>query len=546
MNDPIKQGLASGWLHLDASTFSDDQQFETDVVIIGTGAGGGMAAEILTQAGLSVLMLEHGALHSSSDFRQQERWAYPHLYQDGAARKTKDQAIAILQGRTVGGSTTVNWTTSIRTPKPTLDYWHSEFGLDFRQEHGQEQGAEQSTGQGGEHASEQSLDPYFAKAAGRLHISEWQVPPNANNEALRRGCQHLGWQYTVIERNVHGCANLGYCGMGCPLNAKQSMLVTTIPAALQAGATLISKVSARQLLWQGDKVTGLLAVPVDSAYQPDPRLTIKIKAKHYIVAGGAINSPALLLRSKVPNPSGRLGKHTYLHPSVISGALFDAPIQGHLGAPQSIYSDQFVWPTGAEMGFKLEVPPIHPVLMASTLTGMAQFHADMMRQFNQLQVMIALLRDGFDPQAQGGQVQLDSDGEPVLDYPLTDYIWQGVQKAYLAMAELQFAAGARAVMPVHQDALLYSSWQQAKAAIANLPLAHYRAALASAHVMGGCNMAASAEKGVVDSYGNHHQLANLSVFDGSVLPTSLGANPQLTIYGLIWRNSQALVARLVG
>ncbi len=526
MNDPIKQGLASGWKHLDAATFSEDQHFTADVVIIGTGAGGGMAAEILTQAGLEVLMLEHGALHSSSDFRQQERWAYPHLYQDGAARKTKDQAIAILQGRTVGGSTTVNWTTSIRTPKPTLDYWRSEFGLDFSAEH--------------------SLDPYFAKAAGRLHISEWQVPPNANNEMLRRGCQQLGWQHTVIERNVHGCANLGYCGMGCPLNAKQSMLVTTIPAALEGGATLISKISARQLLWRGDQVTGLLAVPVDSAYQPDYRLKISITAKHYIVAGGAINSPALLLRSTVPDPSGRLGKHTYLHPSVISGALFNEPIQGHMGAPQSIYSDQFVWPATAEMGFKLEVPPVHPVLMASTLTGMAQFHADMMRQFNQLQVMIALLRDGFDPQAQGGQVQLDSDGEAELDYPLTDYVWRGVQKAYLAMAELQFAAGARAVVPVHQDAVLYHSWQQAKVAIHNLPLARYRAALASAHVMGGCNMAAHAAKGVVDSYGNHHQLANLSVFDGSVLPTSLGANPQLTLYGLIWRNSQALVARLVG
>jgi len=526
MNDPIKQGLASGWKHLDASTFTTDQQFEADVVIIGTGAGGGMAAEILTQAGLSVLMLEHGALHSSRDFRQQERWAYPHLYQDGAARKTKDQAIAILQGRTVGGSTTVNWTTSIRTPKPTLDYWQSEFGLDFSAEH--------------------SLDPYFAKAAGRLQISEWQVPPNANNEALRRGCQRLGWQYTVIERNVHGCANLGYCGMGCPLNAKQSMLVTTIPSALQAGATLISKVSARQLLWQGEKVTGLLAVPVDSTYQPEQRLRISIKAGHYIVAGGAINSPALLLRSKVPNPSGRLGKHTYLHPSVISGALFDTPIQGHLGAPQSIYSDQFVWPTDSEMGFKLEVPPIHPVLMASTLTGMAKFHADMMRQFNQLQVMIALLRDGFDPQAQGGQVHLDSHGEPVLDYPLTDYLWQGVQHAYLAMAELQFAAGARAVMPVHQDAALYQSWQQARAAIVDLPLARYRAALASAHVMGGCNMAATADKGVVDAYGRHYQLSNLSVFDGSVLPTSLGANPQLTLYALIWRNSQALARQLIG
>lgn len=526
MHDPIKQGLAAGWKHIDAATLQADQQFEADVVIIGSGAGGGMAAEILTQAGLSVILLEHGALHSSSDFRQQERWAYPHLYQDGAGRKTKDQAIAILQGRTVGGSTTVNWTTSIRTPQPTLDYWRSEFGLDFTGEH--------------------SLAPYFDQAAARLQIAQWQVPPNANNEALRRGCQQLGWQYTVIARNVHGCANLGYCGMGCPLNAKQSMLVTTIPAALAAGATLISRISARQLVWQGSAVQELLAVPVDAWYQPDPRLQIRIRARHYVVAGGAINSPALLLRSKVPDPAGRLGRGTFLHPSVISGALFAEPIAGHQGAPQSIYSDQFVWPENGDMGFKLEVPPVHPVLMASTLTGMAQLHADLMKNFNQMQVMIALLRDGFSPQAPGGRVQLDADGEPVLDYPFSAYLWQGVQQAYLAMAELQFAAGATAVMPVHQSARLYHNMAQAKAAILQLPLAPYQVALASAHVMGGCNMAATAELGVVDRQGRHFQLENLSVFDGSVLPSSLGANPQLTIFALVWRNASLLAAAMAG
>ena len=128
MDDPIRQGLARGWKHIDASTLNNDAQYEADIVIVGTGAGGGLAAEILTQAGFSVIMLEHGALNSSSDFKQQERWAYPHLYQDGAGRKTKDQGIAILQGRTVGGSTTVNWTTSIRTPKKTLAYWREHFG----------------------------------------------------------------------------------------------------------------------------------------------------------------------------------------------------------------------------------------------------------------------------------------------------------------------------------------------------------------------------------------------------------------------------------
>ncbi len=526
MNDPIRQGLARGWQHIDAATLTSDQQFNVDVVIVGTGAGGGMAAEILSQAGLSVLMLEHGALHSSSDFKQQERWAYPHLYQDGAGRKTKDQGIAILQGRTVGGSTTVNWTTSIRTPKNTLAYWQEHFGIDFSGEH--------------------SLDPYFDLAAGRLHISEWQMSPNQNNLALKHGCEKLGWEYTVIHRNVHGCANLGLCGMGCPLNAKQSMLVTTIPKALDAGAMLISRVSARKLVWQGDQVEWLEAVPVDDHYQTKTGVLLKIKARHYVMAGGAINTPALLLRSEVPDESGRLGKHTYLHPSLISGALFAEPINGHMGAPQSIYSDQFVWPTDDRMGFKLEVPPVHPVLMATKLTGLAEQHAELMKEFNHLQVMIALLRDGFAEQAQGGRVELDSHGEPQLDYPLTDYMFTGAKQALLAMAELQFAAGAKAVMPIHTDAKLYRSWQEAKAAINALPMAIYRTIFASAHVMGGCNMASDASKGVVDREGRHHQLKNLSVFDGSVLPTSLGANPQLTIYGLVWRNSTRLANWLNG
>jgi choline dehydrogenase-like flavoprotein len=508
--------------HLDASLFNADQQFVVDIVIVGSGAGGGIAAEQMAQAGFKVLLLEEGAYYTRDDFVMQERWAYPNLYQEGAARKTRDQAIGILQGRTVGGSTTVNWTTSIRTPQPTLDYWHSEFGLTFN--------------------GNCSLTPYFEKAEQRLNIQRWEVPPNANNAKLQQGCEALGWQYTVIKRNVNGCANLGYCGLGCPINAKQSMLVSTIPAALALGATLISRISVRKLIWSGAKVTAVEAVPVDAFFQPRSDIKIGIKAKHYIISAGAIGSPALLLRSTVPDPSGRLGKHTYLHPTVISGALFEQDINGHSGAPQSIYSDQFVWPQQhAVAGYKLEVPPLHPVLMATKLIGTGEQHAALMAQFNKLQVCIALQRDGFHPDSQGGTVLLDDDEQPVLDYPFTDYIWQGMRAALLSMAELQFAAGAKQVLPIHHDATLYNSWPEAKAAIEKLPMEKLRQTVVSAHVMGGCNMSSDAENGVVDKDGRHHQLKNLSVFDGSILPTSLGANPQLTIYALIWRNCEQLI-----
>ena len=183
--------------------------------------------------------------------------------------------------------------------------------------------------------------------------------------------------------------------------------------------------------------------------------------------------------------------------------------------------------------------------MATKLIGTGEAHAVLMRQFNQLQVTIALLRDGFHPQSQGGTVQLDDSGQPVLDYPISDYLWQGMRQALLAMAQLQFAAGAKQVLPIHHDATLYSSWAEAKAAIQQLPMQKLRQTVVSAHVMGGCNMSADVTQGVVDQNGRHHQLQNLSVFDGSILPTSLGANPQLTIYALVWRNCQQLLASLL-
>jgi choline dehydrogenase-like flavoprotein len=210
--DPIVTGLKGGWQHIDASELSDKTHFEADVVIVGTGAGGGVAAEVLTQAGLSVIMIEAGALKSSKDFDMEERTAYPNLYQQAAAMKTADKGISIFQGRTVGGSTTINWTTSIRTPEPTLAFWQSEKSV---------QGLNSET-----------LKPWFEKMEQRLNISRWDYQPNRNNGALLDGCNKLGWHSSVIHRNVKGCWNTGYCGMGCPVNAKQSMLVTTIPQAL--------------------------------------------------------------------------------------------------------------------------------------------------------------------------------------------------------------------------------------------------------------------------------------------------------------------------
>jgi choline dehydrogenase-like flavoprotein len=523
--DPVAEGLAGGWQVIDATRLEQDLTLEADAVIVGTGAGGGTAAEILAEAGWRLVLIEEGPLKSSRDFRMRESDAYPQLYQESAARKTGDKAINILQGRCVGGGTTVNWTSSFRTPPATLDYWQRAYGL--------------------RGYSVESMAPWFARMEQRLAIAPWEVAPNANNETLARGARALGMQAHVIRRNVKGCWNIGYCGVGCPTNAKQSMLVTTVPAALAKGATLVTGARAQRLIVRGDHIASLEVRAMNEAGVAPTARVITVRAKHFISAAGAIGTPALLLRSDVPDPHGLIGKRTFLHPSVVSAARMPDIIDGFAGAPQSIYTDHFLdtQPIDGPMGFKLEAPPLHPLLTATTMPGDGEAHAHWMGQFRHMQVVIALLRDGFHPDSAGGSVRLRDDGSPVLDYPLGPYVWDGVRRAFLAMAEIQFAAGALQVMPAHGHGMAFGSLAQARSAIAAFDLRPLVTRLVSAHVMGGAPMGDDPAHAVVTSGGRHHHLTNLHVVDGSLFPTSIGTNPQLSIYGLAARLASALASK---
>ncbi|MBC5763384.1 GMC family oxidoreductase [Ramlibacter albus] len=524
--DPIREGLARGWKVRGGPHGEAPPRITCDVAIVGSGAGAGITAEILTRAGLSVVIVEQGPLRSSSDFKQQEAVAYPSLYQESAARKTADKAINILQGRCVGGSTTVNWTSSFRTPSATLAYWREKFGLtDY---------------------TDDALSPYFTQAERRLGIAPWLTPPNENNDLLRRGALKLGIPAAAILRNVRGCWNLGSCGMGCPTNAKQSMLVTTIPAALDAGATLLVETHAERFEFANGRVQSLRCHPARANGGFAAGGTTDVIASHYVLAAGAINSPGLLLRSQAPDPHGRLGTRTFLHPVVMSAAVMQQPVQGWQGAPQTIYTDHFLdtQPIDGPIGFKLEAPPLHPVIFASSVSGFGTQQAELLRGFPHTHVLLALLRDGFHEQSPGGKVSVRGDGSPELDYPLNPFVMEGARRALREMARIQFAAGAQRVLPVHEATQPYTTESQALAAIDSLAMKPLLTKVVSAHVMGGCGMAATPDLGVVRPDGGHWQVANLSVHDGSIFPTSIGANPQLSIYGIVNRLAQGLARRL--
>jgi choline dehydrogenase-like flavoprotein len=524
--DPYRTAGERGWDITDASRLTEPLELEADVVIVGTGAGGGTAAETLSRAGLRVVLLEAGPLKTSSEFDMEERPAYRDLYQEGTGRGTKDGGMVILQGRSVGGSTTVNWTTSFRTPPQTLKFWADHMSVSG--------------------CSVDEMAPYFEHMEQRLNIHQWPQAPNENNAMLQRACEKLGYEWAKIHRNVRGCLNLGLCGLGCPVDAKQSMLTTTIPGALDNKAKLVHRARVVRVIGEGDKVLGVEAEALTPNVRGTTGQMITVRATRTILSGGAMNTPAVLLRSNVPDPYGRIGKRTFLHPTTLTMAAYPTSIDPYFGAPQSIYSDHFQWQnvdTGPA-GFKLEVPPLQPAFTAAFYATAGEELTQSMDQLSQTQCMIALLRDGFHERSQGGQVELGDAGNPVLDYPINDFLLEGVKRAWKVMLEMQFETGCTSARPAHKQARHYSSWKEAEAAVEELEIVPHKVTVGSAHVMGGAAMGDDPAISVTDCNGKFHHLDNLYVMDGSLFPTSIGANPQLSIYGLTYKLASKLADEL--
>lgn len=507
------------------SRLEADLTLAGDVVIVGTGAGGGVCAEILARSGFRVVMVEEGAYWTARDFTLREVPSFARFYFEGGVRQTKDKGIGVMQGRAVGGSTTVNWTSSVRTPSQTLRYWTDTYGL--------------------KGFTPEAMAPWFEVMEQRLNVHPWTAH-NENNALLARGAATLGWRYEALPRNVKDCPGLGYCGLGCPIDAKQSMLVTTIPTALDHGAVLLTRVRADQVDIRGDRVFGITGVALDDR---GVRLTgrrVRIDAPFVIVAGAAINSPALLLRSNAPDPYARLGKRTFLQIHNYSIAIMPELVDAYVGAPQSVHSDQFLWRDGVtgRAGYHMEAVGTQPAGTMNFRKGIGPELVQAASQYRRTHILVSQIRDGFSEASPGGTVTLRSDRRGLLDYPITEYIRDGIRSSYLSMAECQFAAGAATVTPANMDAQPYTTWAEARAAIASLSLRSPNTVVNSTHPLGGCAMGEDPHVSVVNSDGWHHHLRNLAVIDGSTFPTSVGVNPGLSIYALAARQATKLVVAL--
>jgi choline dehydrogenase-like flavoprotein len=503
---------------------SQDTTISCDVCVVGSGAGGAHVAARLARAGKKVVVLEEGGFHMSRDFDMTERNMVPRLYQERGWRGTADGAIAILQGRAVGGTTVVNWTTCFRTPDWVLDHWAEHHGV--------------------RGPTAAALAPHWERVEERLGVEQARLSEvNANNMVLWRGAKKLGWKVELLRRNVARCAHTGYCGYGCPIDAKQSMLVTMIPEAVRDGAEVYANASVERIDTDGRKVRRVVARMLDPETDKPTGVTLTVEAKVTVLSGGGINTPALLLRSGL-NGNGRVGRRTYLHPTVGAVGIHEERIEPFTGSPQYVGCHEFAKP-GEGMSFLMEAAPAFPSLTAGATFALGEEHQAQLEQLPHMSLAIAILHDGFDVSDpdEGATVTLRSEGRPKVEYRWTPRLEAGLREGTRRGMQLQLAGGASEVRSLHLQPLSITKASE----LSRLDQAKYapcQLAVFSAHVMGGCAMGTDPTISVVDSRTlRHHELDDLFVVDGSVYPTSVAVNPQLSIYGLAsWASEHVLHA----
>jgi len=494
-------------------------ELAADVVVVGTGAGGGMLLHDAAAAGLRVLAFEEGEHRDSSSFRGQERAQLAALYQDGGGRTTDDGAVTVLQGRGVGGSTVHNTNLCRRVPDPILRDWSERLGLD------------------GWRPDRVAAD--FAAVEALLHVSAIEPERvNRNNGALLRGMAALGWRGGLLSHNRRGCAGSGLCELGCPFDAKENVLKALLPAALAHGATVWSGVRVERVLVEGGRAVGVVGRASGPQGRPGP--TVTARARAVVLAGSAVGSAVLALSSGLPDPHHLVGGNLHLHPGAAVAGYFDEPIEGWSGIPQSVECTEHIdWWPGSPRRIWIVPAFAHPIGIAAATPGFGAAHMQALRRYPFMAVLVAMLHD-----ESAGRVTATR-GRPSIAYQLNEADRRALSQGMAACARLLLAAGAREVMAPTRPPLRITADSQL-GALADHAVRAFDPPLTAVHPMGTLPMAADPARGVCDGRGRYHGVPGLYVADGSLLPTSIGVPPQIAIYTAGRRTAATVLADLRG
>ncbi|MGA2095572.1 MAG: GMC family oxidoreductase N-terminal domain-containing protein [Candidatus Acidiferrum sp.] len=492
-----------------------DMELSCDVCIVGSGAGGGVAAAVLADAGREVVVLEAGGYYDDADFDGAELGGFQRLYLEGGFAATADQSVGLLAGECLGGGTVINYCTSFRTPDDVRAEWAAAGVPWFTSE-----------------AYTRSLDAICA----RLSVNSEHNRVSAREQALQRGLGALGWHAAKMPRNVVGCEQgkiCGYCGYGCSLGAKQSSAKTWLVDAQAKGARLVTETRAQRVRIEAGAATGVEA-------RSPKGFRITIRCKTVVVAGGAIHTPALLLRSGLRNE--HIGRHLHLHPVSNVCGVFEEEIRPWEGTMQAIYSDEHRFLTG-NYGVKYETTALQPVIAVAVLPWREpEQYRSLLGKLANTTAIGVLVRD-----RDGGRVSLDREGNPVTQYALSEFDRAHLRSGFIGAARILEAAGARQIFSPHAKWCAYEpgrsgSLQSFTQAMDAAGWNSGQLALFSFHMMGSARMGSSRKNSATKPDGETWEVRNLFVMDGSSFSSASGVNPMISIEAIAHHNAFALGA----
>jgi choline dehydrogenase-like flavoprotein len=492
--------LADGSLPQPAGSLGDTspagEEEECDVVIVGSGAGGAVAAAALAEAGLDVIVLEAGEHYDRDSYPGNPLEAIASLYRDGGLTIAEGRPpIPVPVGRAVGGTTVVNSGTCFRAPEPVLDHWRERYGIEWAAD----------------------LGPDFAEAEDFLQVTPLDPERMGRNGQLAmEGARALGASGGPISRNAGSCVQCSSCPFGCAIDAKRGMHVSYLPRAVAAGARLRTGVEARRVMVENGSASGVRCGP----YAVRARLAT-------ILAGGAMGTPELLLRSGLGGP--HVGRNLHIHPACWVGARYEEDVRGWEGVMQSYYVDEW-----EPQRILLEATFTPLPFGGAWLLGSGREHQEAILGFDRMGSIGVHLSDDS-----SGRIGIAGDGSLRASYALTDADARRLTFGIARAAEVHFAAGATEVYPNVSGVSVLRPGDLAAFEARALKPSELR--LEAFHPMGTARIAADPGEGVCAPDGSVNGVGGLYVADASLFPTSVGVNPMMTVIAFAKRVAGRLI-----
>jgi choline dehydrogenase-like flavoprotein len=497
-----------------------EETLEADVCVIGSGSGGSVIAGILAERGLDVVVLEAAGYFNESDFDQLEFSAYGQRFWRGGPTPTAEGNVSLVAGTTLGGGTTINWTNCLRTRPWVREQWAREHGL--------------------EGVDGPDFDEHLDAVLERIGATDRCSDLNGPQQRMKEGAETLRWSFETIVRNTdpdtYRPALAGYLGFGDQSGSKQSADRTWLADVQEHGGRFLTHCHASRILVENSRAAG-----VEADWQPPEGggARVTVRAPRVVVACGSLESPALLLRSRIGGPAA--GQFLRLHPSSVVGALYGTDQKAWWGPPQAGLCDEFA-DTGDGYGFLIETAQYAPGLVGSATPWIsAADHKQRMEQFRYTGTFISLTRDRGH-----GQVTVDANGEAVPSYSIVDELdLANLRRGIEVQIRLHEGAGSHQIQPLAGSAPTWHRGQDLEAFIESAKRIPFRAGghkLFSAHQMGTCRMGANPETSVAGPLGELHDTKGVWIGDGSAFPTSSGTNPMVSIMALARRTAVAIAA----